>query len=165
MTDTQPTPVTRTPLWIRVTLVVSLALNLLVVGIVMGSVATRDRDRGAPGAQIGAARDLGPLPFVMALEPQDRRALGRALRSEASSLRQNREELRVRFEALLAAIRADTFDAETVRGLLAEQRDIGIERQLIGERILLDRLGEMNVDERRAYAERLDKSLRRVTNR
>ena len=163
MTEPAPAPPvqTRTPLWIRVLLVMSLAINLLIAGIVIGAVTSRGGD-GSPRTTVGAARDLGPLPFVMALEPSDRRALGGALRSEASSLRQNREALRVRFEALLGALRAEEFDRETVRRLLAEQRTLGVRRQEIGERILLDRREEMSAEERRGYADRLDRSLRRT---
>lgn len=175
MTDLPPTPPvpptppnppdpgtapTRSPLWMRVTLVVSLALNLLVIGIVAGAVATRD-GRNDGQRTLGAARDLGPVPFIVALEPEDRRGLARSLRGEASSLRQNREELRTRFEALLSALRADPFDAVAVAGLLGEQRAVGARRQEIGERLLLDHLAAMSLDERRAYADRLDKSLRR----
>lgn len=153
--------VTRTPLWIRILLVLSLGVNLLIAGIVIGAVATRGGADG-PRTNIGAARDLGPLPFVMALEPADRRALGGALRSEARSLQENRAALRNRFEALLGALRAEEFDRDAVGRLLNEQRELGVRRQQIGERILLDRLESMSAEERRAYADRLDRSLRRA---
>lgn len=166
MTDTPPPQAPKgTPLWIRIALVVSLAVNLLIAGIVIGASVTRDRGANPVRAEIAAARDLGPLPFVVALEREDRRALARALRGEAASLRQNREELRVRFESLLTALRAEPFDAETVRGLMREQREIAVRRQEIGERILLERLGEMTPAERNAYADRLDRSLRRGASR
>ncbi len=175
MTDLPPTPPVpptpppppgspRSPLWMRVTLAISLALNLLIVGIVVGAVATRD-GRNDGTRTLGALRDLGPVPFVVALEPEDRRGLARAMRGEAASLRQNREELRARFEALLAALRADPFEPEVVAALLSEQREAGSQRQAIGERLLLERLAEMSPEERLAYADRLDKSLRRRSQR
>lgn len=169
MTDLPPIPPeapksARSPLWMRITLAASLAVNLLVVGVIVGSLVTRD-GRGDGMRSPGALRDLGPIPFVVALEPEDRRGLIRAMRGEAASLSQNREELRARFEAFLAALRADPFDASTVAGLLGEQRQIGAQRQAIGEKLLLERLSEMSTEERQAYADRLDKSLRRGSKR
>lgn len=156
---TEPTA-SRIPLWIRVTLVLSLAVNLLIAGIVVGAAVSHRGDR-PDGDRLRAERDLGPVPFVMALEPEDRRALGRRLAENGESFRKNRAELRQRFEALLAALRADTFDVAAVQGLLAEQRGLAASRQEIGERIFLERLQAMSLEERRAYADRLDKSLRR----
>lgn len=155
-------PRTGTPLWIKITLAASLAVNLLIVGAILGTVAARDGfgDRRT-GNRFDGTRELGPLPFVAALEPKDRRALGRALLQQAEPLRQNREMLRSRFEALLGALRADEFDRATVSGLIAEQRGLAVNRQEIGERILLDHLEGLSRADRLAYAERLDKSLRR----
>lgn len=150
-------PVTRTALWVKVLLALSLGLNLLIVGIVLGALGRG----GLGGDRLEGARALGPLPFVAALEPRDRRALGRALRDQAEPLRQNREMLRARFEALLEALRAETFDRRAVEALIAEQRDLAVSRQRIGERILLDHLGSLSHGERLLYADRLDKSLRR----
>lgn len=148
----------------RITLAVSLALNLLIVGVIAGALATRD-GRNDGTRTLGALRDLGPVPFVVALEPEDRRGLTRSMRGEAASLRQNREELRARFEALLTALRAEPFEPDVVAALLGEQRQIGAQRQAIGERLLLEHLSAMTPEERQAYADRLDKSLRRGAKR
>ncbi|MEL6799059.1 MAG: periplasmic heavy metal sensor [Pseudomonadota bacterium] len=159
-----PAQTTRSPLWMRITLVVSLALNLLVIGIVVGALATRGgREDGT--RPLGALRDLGPTPFIVALDPEHRRDLAQSMRGEAASLRENREELRTRFEALLAALRADPFDPDAVAALLGEQRQVGARRQAIGEKLLLDHLASMSGAERAAYADRLDKSLRRGAKR
>lgn len=159
-----PAAAPRSPLWMRITLVVSLSLNLLIIGVVAGAMATRGDDRRGPPT-LGPARDLGPVPFIVALAPEDRRSLARSMRSEAGPLRQNRQELQARFEALLVALRADPFDAQAVSDLLGEQRSVGAARQAIGERLLLDHLAGLTAAERAAYADRLDKSLKRGANR
>ena len=78
----------------RVTLFASLAVNLLIVGVVLGAVVTRDRD-GGPADKMRAARDLAPPPFVFALEPQDRRALMQDFRDAAPD-RPSRADVRAR---------------------------------------------------------------------
>ncbi len=150
----------RMPRWATVALVLSVGANLLIVGLVVGASFGRDRDDMR--SRMAGMRDLGATPFVMALEPRDRIELGRALAREAEPLRTNRAELRQRFEALLSALRAETFDRAAVERLIADQRVAASRRQEIGEAALLHFLEEMTPEERRAYADRLDRSLRRA---
>jgi uncharacterized membrane protein len=144
---------------VKVVLVLSLGLNLLILSMIAGAWLSPD---GPRSARIdSAARDLGATPFIGALDPADRRALFGAIRREAEPLRQNRDELRLRFEALLGALRADPFDPFEVQALLALQRGAATERQMIGERLLVERLAEMSPDARAAFAARLEEGLRR----
>jgi uncharacterized membrane protein len=163
MTDTpntSPTPApTPTARWVKVALVASLALNLLILGIVGGAWLSPDGPRGDRMERAG--RDMGATPFIRALEPGDRQALVRSLRREEEPLRQNREELRLRFEALLASVRADPFDPWAVESLLQLQRSAATERQMIGERLLVEQLTTMTPEARDAFADRLEQSLRR----
>jgi uncharacterized membrane protein len=150
---------TRTATWVKVALVLSLGLNLAILGVIAGAWISPD---GPRQTRIdAAARDMGATPFVRALEHEDRRALFEAMRREAEPLRQNRDELRLRFEALLGALRADPFDPFEVQSLLALQRGAATERQMIGERLLVDRLAAMSPAARDAFADRLEEGLRR----
>jgi uncharacterized membrane protein len=161
MTDAQPGKAvpSRTATWVKVVLVLSLGLNLAVLGVIAGAWLSPD---GPRQTRIDtAARDLGATPFVRALDPEDRRALFQAMRREAEPLRQNRDELRLRFEALLGALRADPFDPSEVQSLLALQRGAATERQMIGERLLVDQLAAMSPEARDAFADRLEDALRR----
>jgi uncharacterized membrane protein len=147
------------PVWLRIVLFASLATNLLIVGAVIGAVVMHGGPR--VGDHLAGVRDLGPAPFVQAFEPEMRRALVADLRREAGPLRQNRNDLRQRFEALLAALRAETFDRPAVERLIAEQRTLAVTRQEIGQSVLLDALESMPRSARLDYADRLDRSLRR----
>ncbi|WP_226780489.1 periplasmic heavy metal sensor [Oceaniglobus trochenteri] len=146
----------------RILLVLSLAANLLVVGVVVGAKLS---DRGGHDDRRGpeqALREIGNVPFVMALPRDDRSALIKELGGTRSkAFRANRERLRERFEAVLALLRADDFDAEALRALMAEQRETLFERQKLGEDLLIARLSGMSAKDRAAYADRLDRSLRR----
>ena len=145
-------------------LFVSLALNLLVVGAIVGRALSPDapfkRDRID-----GPVRSVIGEPFVRALTREDRKALLSDLRSEAPRIRENRESLRARFQAFLAAVRSDPFDADKVRRLLADQRSVAQGRQELGEVLLLNRLEAMSAEERAAYADRLEKGLRSFRKR
>ena len=145
----------------RIVLFLSLAFNLLIVGLVAGALlgGPRDRDR-AP-----ALRDLGFGPFVQALPRADRAAMGRAIKREAGSFRENRAELRRQFEAFLTALRAEPFDAAEVARLITDQQSRIGERQALGQRLLLERIEAMSASQRAAYADALDKSLRRRSPR
>ena len=158
MTDQTPGPAPRRRRWIGPLLFVSLALNLLVVGAIAGMILTGGPDKR--GRSDGPARSLLGAPFVRALEPADRLALGQEMLSNRDQLRENRADLRRRVEALIATLRQETFDRQAVSALLAEQRDLAVTRQEYGEVLLLNRLEGMSLDERRAYADRLGESFR-----
>jgi Spy/CpxP family protein refolding chaperone len=155
MTD----PATRPARWLKVALVLSLGLNLLVIaaviGAALGAPRMHDRMRGE------VPREFGRSPLVSALAAEDRRAVARELRRAAEPLRENRADLRGRFERLLEAIRAEPFDRAALEALLGAQREAGARRLKIAEAALLARLEAMSPEARAAYAARLDASLRR----
>jgi uncharacterized membrane protein len=147
--------------WLKAALAVSLALNLLVAGLVLGAAYRHDHDDRRMRDRAEVPRDFVRSPFLSALAPEDRRAVARDLMAAEGSIRENRAELRARFERLLAAIRAEPFDRAAIEDLLGEQRAAGARRLQLAETAVLDRLAAMSPAERTAYAERLDRSLRR----
>jgi len=173
MTDLPPTPpaadpvLVRSPVWMRVTLAVSLALNLAVVGLIFGSAARdrwEDRREAAEGARGTGGRggDAAAVitPYAAALAPTDRRSLGREVmgrvRDEGIRLR----DLRASVETLAAAVRADPFRPEVVATELGRQRSALGRVQDISHEAFLARLSAMTVEERRAFADRLEAGLR-----
>lgn len=162
MTETD-TSRRRSPLWMRLLLFGSLAVNLLIAGLVLGAISLRgDDDR----RHLRGARDLAPFPFIIAMEPEDRRALVERFREESRPHRADRSEMRERLQTFLAALRADEFDVAIVQGLLEGERQRGRARQEAGQGVLIDYFQSMTVDQRRAYADRLERILkRRSSNR
>ena len=143
--------------WVKVLLAVSLGLNMLVLGAVGATVYNHRRDAQQP-------RDLREAsygPYSRALSPQDRKIIGEALRREAGSLRQNLPKIKETFQALILALQAEDYDRDAVHGLITEQQAMGLKRQQVGQRLLLERLDSMTVEERRAFAKRLQRTLRR----
>ena len=135
----------------------SLALNLLILGIVAGWLISPD----GPRREDRPTRAILGAPFAEALAPEDRRAVLRQMRGRAERLEVGRAALRARFETLLQALRSEDWDRAAVEAVLDEQRRAAEGRQRLGEELLLDRLGEMTPTERRAYADRLEERVRR----
>lgn len=146
--------------WTRWALLASLAVNLAVAGLVAGSLIGKPPRGGLPDRPL-PGRELALGPFFEALAPRDRRALGDAMRREGDALHANRAALRAQFEALLAALRAEPYEAGEVRRLIDAQNARVSERQALGRRLLLERIAAMSPAERAAFADRLDRLLRR----
>lgn len=159
--DRTASPPARPRRWIYPLLFVSLAVNLLIVGMVAGWMISPNRAERADRLDRSVRSVMGE-PFLRALPEEHRRALVRDVLSEGARLRENRAALRARFEALLAALRAEPFDPAAVRDLFAQQREVALKRQRVGEDLLLKRLSEMSAAERAAYADRLARALRRL---
>jgi hypothetical protein len=150
--------------WLKAALVVSLALNLAVAGIVAGALLGERRDaRRPPPAEL--ARELGLGPYTRALDIADRRALGAAVRERvraASGPRAIRAEIRQDFAQVLAALRAEPFDPGRVAALIAAQGARAEARRELGAALLLERLAAMDAGARAAYADRLEAGLHRL---
>lgn len=136
---------------VRIALVVSVALNLLVAGFLVGGWLDRTPQRDP------SLRGAGPMaPFAAAMEPEDRRALLAGLRDEGGEGRPGPREFRARLATLLETIRAEPFDAAGFRDLLAGQRRAAVSRQEAAEHLLVERIAGMTAEERVAYADRLE---------
>lgn len=160
MTDQTPlpptAPVTPDPAgsrWLKPALIVSVALNLAVAGLVLGAWL-------GDGPRKGMPRDMSFGPFSEALSDQDRRALRKGLMERAGEFSTSREAARAEFEALLAALRADPFDPAAMKSALAAIESRNAERLQLGRSLIETRLIEMSAEDRQAFADRLERGLR-----
>ena len=140
---------------LRIALGVSVALNLLVAGVVAGAIL---RDGGPRDRMV---RDLDLGPFTEALSQEDRAALRRDFVARMPELGEARRAMREEFRDLLALLRADPFDPEAMRQVLGGQRARMQERVDLGQELLLQRLAAMTPEARQAFADRLEERLRR----
>lgn len=162
MTETPKSP-SKKRRWLMPVLFVSLALNLLVAGVVAGAVLSPDGPRNR--ADERPVRGVVGEPFFRALPKEERRALiGDVLRNR-KEIRETRESLRQRFQAFLTALRTEPFDSDEIARLMAEQRQVAVSRQEIGETLLMKRLQTMTIEQRRAYADELEETLKRLRRR
>lgn len=158
-----PKPRNRSRLWMRALLIVSLSFNLLVLGLVAGAKWGGHRDHGfdTRGPNRGAIRDLGFAPFASALDREDRRHIGKALRDKSGSFADHRKILAVEFQGMLAALRAEPFDPDKLIALMGQQSERLSQRGQIARNMLVERITQMRDDERRALADRVEKSVRK----
>lgn len=146
--------------WIKVALLVSLVFNLLFVGLFVGAAAGRHRfieHDGRSDARI--LQQLGPYGRAL---PEDRRHdMIQAMRpTKAESLRA-RQELRHGFRQILTLLRTEPFEDEAYGRLLVEQQSLIENRISAGQAALMQQLRQMTPEERRTYADTLEKVLRR----
>lgn len=147
--------------WARIVLFGSLALNLLIVGVIAGAVLRHGPD-GRSIDEPPPLRDMGFGPFGNALSPSDRRAIGQALQGHANDLRKNRDVVRDQFTTMLVLLKTTPFDAEAFNEIINRQRENLLARQEIGQDLLIERISAMSDEERQAFADRLEKTVRRV---
>ncbi|MFQ1701758.1 periplasmic heavy metal sensor [Loktanella agnita] len=132
----------------RVVLVISLALNLAVVGLVAGAAISGRFGDGPPRNY-----DFGLGPIARALEPDERRAIGAAMRRDDSLRGMN---MRARMRDTLAALRAEPFDRVAVQALIEEQNARMGQLQRAAQAALLDQIAEMDPARRAAFADQLE---------
>ena len=161
MTDPQsnapsPPPIVPAPAsrGVKIALALSVALNLAVAGLAVGAWLGDGPHRGMP-------RDMSFGPFSEALDDDDRRPIRRALLERLGEFREQREATRAEFETLLAALRAEPFDPAALTAALAAIESRNAERLELGRSLIEARLIEMSTEERRAFADRLERGLHR----
>lgn len=144
------------PRWIRIALVVSLAMNLAVAGLAIGSAYKWHSDGGPPRSV-----DLSLGPLSRALAPEDRRAVIEELRRRGDGDRPDFREIRRQGEELMVLLRAEEFDAGAFADGLDRVRDMALAFQDAGQAALVARISEMSIEERRALADRFEEQSRR----
>ncbi|MBR2655484.1 MAG: periplasmic heavy metal sensor [Loktanella sp.] len=152
MADPIETTARPSRLW-RIVLVVSLALNLAVVGVVGGALVS-GRFKDGPPSRI----DFGLGPVARAMSPDDRREIGRALRQDRS-LRSH--DFSGQMAAMTAALRADPYQPAALEALLEDHATRLSQVQSRARLAVLDRIAAMSLDDRNSFADRLDAELQR----
>jgi len=147
----------RCPLWVKIVLTLSLAINLLIAGVVAGF-ALRGGPLGGKGPSMGYA-----MPYVIALPPEDRRDVFEAVRNNRDL--PGRGARRGVYRDMISTLQTTPFDRAAVETLLDRQA-AGVEAvQAVAQGTWLDKIDKMSDAERADYAERvrhvLDRGKRR----
>lgn len=162
---TPPTDAPKPRRWVTPLLFLSLAVNLLIAGLVAGAFLSPDGPRRSGDEDQRAIRGVLGEPFFRALPKDERRAMVRDIIGNREQFREGREVLRERFEGFLATLRTESFDRAQAERLLGQQREAAIKRQTLGEDLLLDRLEAMTPEQRSAYADELETRLKGLKRR
>lgn len=143
--------------WLRGLLLVSLALNLAVLGLVAGAFfrfGGPDSDKRPPRVDQIAGT------YTRALSSEDRRAIWRQMRQNSEGM-PGRAEMRADMAEVLQVLRAETFDRTALSRVMARQLRFGHQRAELGQSLLIERLSDMSQAERRAYADRLEEGMKK----
>jgi len=143
---------------LKLALVLSLAANLLVVGLVAGAGLSRLHGHDYHHPPGGEPVDYGP--YARALSPAGRDKLRAAFRDRRPEFRANREALRAGFGELLAALRATPYDPARAAAVLEAQQGRVEAQTALVRGLLLDHLASLSDAERAAFADRLEDVLR-----
>ncbi|WP_424969536.1 periplasmic heavy metal sensor [Dinoroseobacter sp. S76] len=139
----------------------SLALNLLVIGLVVGAVLG-----GGPRGPGGKPLFIdSPIPLIRALDDTTRDTLKAAL-DDHRSKSAGGPRARVRqTRALLDTLRSTPFDPAAFETLLTSQSEAMAARNAAGRAALTGAIAQMSDAERSAYADRIEEVLRARANR
>ncbi|OJI92559.1 heavy-metal resistance protein [Planktotalea frisia] len=135
----------------RILLGVSLALNLLVVGAVVGAIAKGGSSNRGPSGMRDAA-----LPYVGAFERDDKRAMQQQMRARLPKRKDIRAALDKGYREFVEVVRAEPFDAAKAAKIMEEQFERAGQFQKVGREVSIERISEMSVEKRAAYADRLE---------
>jgi len=152
VTNPEP-PQSKAPRWMKITLVISLATNLLIVGVVAGAVLSKE---GRPEARKGGA---GANMITEALPKEEHRALRRDVRRTLRATPGLREALQSEIAALADLMRAPDYTAEAVEAQLMQIQSRMMGPLSVARGLLAERLAGFDEAERAAYAARLEELL------
>jgi uncharacterized membrane protein len=151
--DENTPKIPRRRLWLRILFGLSLALNLLVLGLAVGTVLRF----GGPDEARRPPPVLGATLY-RELPRDHRRAFRQAMEDMSAARAPGRREMAQQFAS---ALRANPFDVSVLQALLDDHAARRGEWHGAANRALLARLEQMSDVERAAYAERVEEALSR----
>lgn len=134
---------------LRIALALSVALNLAVAGVVIGSMVTHRGERPGP------VRELGLGAFTEVMTRDQRASLRQIYKRQSPDFGTMRREMRAERAALLDTLRAQPFDPDAFGRALGEMNARHAGRLHHGELLLQEVIAGMAPDERLAFADRL----------
>lgn len=162
MSVSEPPPaVPRMRLWLRLLFGLSLALNLLVIGLIAGAAwRLADAPGGGPSGTIG-------LTMMRALSADDRKAL-RAVVMDLPAQKRRSGSRSKEADRIAALMRADPLDTAALQAELSDQiaRRMAVQANL--QMAWITFVADMPRSDRLAYADRIEKigkRKRRVSDR
>lgn len=150
----------RVPLWVKILLGISLALNLAIVGLVAGTAMRIGSAPGGPGAANYA------IPYVLAMPRKDRRDVWDTLRSESRAGRlPSRKDRKGRYVEMIKILSEETWDPEKAKAILAQQSADSNAVHSAAQTAWLELVSGYTQAERHSYAEHLTEVVKRRRKR
>ncbi|MCF6273017.1 MAG: periplasmic heavy metal sensor [Rhodobacteraceae bacterium] len=144
---TQKNPASRS--WVKILLIVSLGVNLAIIGLVIG-LSLKEKPRRSPPPDAVAF-----LSFALPKEHRDE--LRAQLLSRRDELRANRAALADMRRQMITALEAKPFEISAVEEILQRQRARFLALGELAHSALLERISLLTPEERAAYVVSLEK--------
>lgn len=135
---------------LRWALILSLATNLLVAGLLIGAIAA-----GGGIKARGMAMQPGLGMLSEGLSMKDRQALREKLRGQSEGFKQDRGAMQQDFLALADALQAPEWDRSAAQAILTRSAERGAARMSAGREVVLDYLQGLTPEARAAIGARL----------
>lgn len=135
----------------------SLAVNLLLVGLIGGAAIGGVRMSRDLALERGAQDAFRPGAFLRDLEPQTRRAVMRDLARMFRETRDERAAQRAAREEVIAAAVAEPYDPERLREAFAQMRAANAAVQEPWHGAVADSMTRLSAEERRDLVERVSR--------
>ena len=142
---------------VKILLFGSLALNLLIVGVVAGVVLSGGPEKNKRVER----RDVGGFTLVRALPREARAELRARFETKRSDHAGTGGHSAPSKKDILSSLRATPFDPQAFSELVSNQTRSLAERGRLGQEALVEQVAEMSDDERRAYADRVEEAFSR----
>jgi uncharacterized membrane protein len=144
-------------------LALSLALNLVIIGLVAGA-AMRFSGAHDEGRFRGPAEHSYGAPFVRALPREAKRELQRSLRAQAPQL-PSRAERRASYGQMVQVLRQEPFDPAQAQAIFEQQSNAAQSLRDRAQTAWLELVSAMSPAERAEVAQRLEQGLERGPER
>lgn len=138
---------------LKLALILSMGLNLLVLGLGGGFLLGGRMHGGGPGP------DMGFGPAMQAIPGADRLELARKFRDKAPELREEAQSMRQDFTAFAQGLRAPAWDRAAAEAILEHQASRRAELQKQGVNLFLDYVAGLDQNARAELADRIDEAL------
>jgi len=157
MSDTTP----KSPRWMRLLLIASLAVNLLVVGLFVGASFKDDDKRPQRGP--GFAGDLRGI--AAAMPDEARRSLRGLLERRPGKFSERRRNMGETRRAFIEGLEQEPFDISVIENAFDTQRQNVSDAAQDGYALILEAIEGMSAAERAEFAENLRKPPRQRKDR
>ena len=150
-------PQVRSPGWMKLLLILSLTANLLVIGVIAGYELRGEGRRGGTDRAVG---------WIVEMLPEERRGMAEAHFAEARAAIDTAEGSRAALtDRVLAAIRANPYDAAAVQAAMAAYGDSRSERWEVLRERMASLLARLTPEERAAFAHSFEERMNRWRER
>ena len=150
MTENSAPVIKSTPRWMKITLVLSLAANLGIAGMIGGAAL-----QGPKPARSNLSAPESITMLARAMPPKYQRALRETWQNRRQEVHNEQRQTGFLRNRLVTALRAEPYDLEAVRAVFADQNLMLSNLTLANQEAIVEQIDLMSPRDRQLYIRRL----------